>query len=73
MIAEHNNKSETTIKPAVNFEISDEINLGVNAKWDTKVFKEVWPQLCYCPVAEKGNFYWLRADMTRSVAMAGCN
>ena len=61
------------VKPAVNFEISDEINMGVNAKWDTQTFKEIWPQLVYCPADTKGCFYWLRADMTRSVAMAGCN
>ena len=61
------------MKSALNLEVSDEVNIGVNAHHDTKTFKEVWPQMVYCPTDQKGCFYWLRADMTRSMAMAGCN
>lgn len=61
------------MKPAVNFEISDEFNLGVNAKWNTKTFQEIWPQMVYKPADNKDSFYWARADMTRSLFRAGCD
>lgn len=42
-------------------------------KHDTKAMVEIWPQLVYKPVDHKGHFYWARADVTRSLAMFGCD
>ena len=73
MTAEYNQKSEATIKPNINVEISDEINLGVNAKIVGGARKELWPQLVYKPAGSKNSFYWARLDMTRSFFRAGCD
>lgn len=70
--AEYNKKGEITVKPKVNLEIADEINLGVSLKTDTKTMSETFPQLVYKPADRKG-MYWARADMTRSLAMFGCD
>ena len=60
------------VKPRVNVEVADEFNVGVSAKWDTKTFKEVWPQLVYKPKGDNG-IYWGRLDMMRSLFMTGCD
>ena len=70
---DYNNKSEINVEPKINLEVSDEFNLGVSAKWDTKAFKEIWPQIVYRPSDCKGSQYWFRADLTRKLAMAGCD
>merc|ERR1712156_760138 len=69
---EYNQKSEIMVKPRVNVEVADEFNVGVSAKWDTKTFKEVWPQLVYKPKGDNG-IYWGRLDMMRSLFMTGCD
>lgn len=61
------------VKPKINLEVADEFNLGVSAKWDTKAFLEIWPQLVYRPAECKKSQYWLRADMTRNMVSAGCD
>lgn len=71
--ADYNQKGDVVVKPAFNLEVSDEFNLGVNAKWDTKTFQEIWPQMVYKPKECKDSFYWARADMTRSQFRAGCD
>jgi len=70
---DYNQKGEVTIKPNVNVEISDEINIGVNAKLVGGERKELWPQLVYKPSDNKNAFYWARLDMTRSLFRAGCD
>eukprot|EP00354_Favella_ehrenbergii_P010587 CAMPEP_0170460906 /NCGR_PEP_ID=MMETSP0123-20130129/7047_1 /TAXON_ID=182087 /ORGANISM="Favella ehrenbergii, Strain Fehren 1" /LENGTH=238 /DNA_ID=CAMNT_0010725865 /DNA_START=40 /DNA_END=756 /DNA_ORIENTATION=+ len=71
--AEYNEKGAITVKPAVNIEVADEINLGVSLKSDTKAVQEIWPQLVYKPKDNKDSFYWARVDMTRSWLMLGCD
>jgi len=71
--AEYNQKQAVTVKPKINLEIADEFNVGVSAKWDTKTFLEIWPQIVYKPADSKNSFYWLRADLTRSFVSAGCD
>ena len=52
--------------------MTDEINVGVNAKWDVSVFQEIWPQLVYKPQGcDYSSMWWARADLTREVAMVG--
>lgn len=72
--AETNKKSETKLKPKLNLEVADEFNLGVSMVHDTKTFTEIWPQLVWRPkdCADKSQ-YWARFDLTRSLAMAGCD
>lgn len=70
--AEYNQAGAITVKPKINIEVADEINVGVSAKHDSKAFTEIWPQLVYKPKGEDG-FYWVRLDMTRNWLMAGCN
>lgn len=71
--ADYNQKGDICVKPNANFEISNEFNLGVAAKWDTKTFQEIWPQLVYKPADNKDSLYWARADLTRSNFRAGCD
>lgn len=71
---EYNQKEEITVKPKLNVEVADEFNAGVAAVWDLKTFSEVWPQIVYKPKdCANNSLYWLRADLTRSLAMAGCD
>jgi len=71
--ADYNEKGEITVKPKLNLEVNGEINVGVSAKSDTKALQEIWPQLVYKPSDDKSSFYWLRADITRSLVSAGCD
>ena len=66
MSAEYNQKGAVTVKPNINIEVSDEFNLGVNAKMAGSEIKEMWPQMVYKPSDNKNSFYWARADLTRS-------
>lgn len=70
---EYNQKQEVTVKPNLNLEVSDEFNVGVNAVWDTKVFKEIWTQAVYKPADCKDQMYFLRVDSTRNFISAGCD
>lgn len=69
---DYNQKSEITVKPKINIAVNDEINAGVSMKSDTKTLQECFPQFVYNPKDCKG-LYWLRGDVTRSLAMAGCD
>ena len=73
MSAEYNQKGAVTVKPNINIEVSDEFNLGVNAKMAGSEIKEMWPQLVYKPSDNKNSFYWARLDMTRKLLRAGCD
>ena len=73
MSAEYNQKGAVTVKPNINIEVSDEFNLGVNAKMAGSEIKEMWPQLVYKPSDNKNAFYWARMDMTRKLLRAGCD
>ena len=73
MSAEYNQKGAVTVKPNVNVEVSDEFNIGVNAKMAGSEIKEMWPQLVYKPSDNKNAFYWARLDMTRKFLRAGCD
>jgi hypothetical protein len=61
------------MKKKLNLEVSDEVNVGVSTVWDTKTFKEIWTQAVYKPVDTPNSFYFLRADLTRSLISAGCD
>lgn len=71
--ADYNQKGEVTVKPNINVEISNEINVGVSAKIVGGQKKELWPQFVYKPADNKNSFYWARLDMTRSFLRAGCD
>ena len=73
MSADYNQKGAVTIKPNINVEVSDEFNLGVNAKMAGSEIKEIWPQMVYKPSDNKNAFYWARLDMTRKLFRAGCD
>jgi len=70
---EHNNKSETTVKPKINLEVNDEVNLGFSGVWDTKTLKEQWTQAVYKPQDNKDQMFFLRADLVRKFVSAGCD
>ena len=61
------------VKPKINVEVADEFNLGDTAKWDTKSFLEIWPQLVYRPAECKKSQYWIRGDNSRKLVSAGCD
>jgi hypothetical protein len=71
--AEYNQKGAITLKPKINLEVADEVNIGVSLKTDTKALQEIWPQIVYRPTDNKNSFYWARADITRKFFMAGCD
>jgi len=70
---EYNQKSEITVKPKINFEIDGQYNVGLALKTDTKTVSETLAQIVYKPADSKDSFYWFRADLTRGLAMVGCD
>lgn len=71
--ADYKSSGDIEVKPKLNLEISDEFNLGVSAKTDTKSLTDCWPQFVYKPKDDGKSFYWLRADITKQLIMAGCD
>ena len=52
--------------------VNDEYNLGAALKLTGSEMKECWPQLVYTPEDAPTGTYWLRGDVMRKVAAAGC-
>lgn len=42
LAVEYTSKAVTTVKPKLNLEVSDEVNLGVSLEHDTKDMKKMW-------------------------------
>ena len=70
--ADYNKKQEITVKPKLDVSY-DDFNFSVSGKSDLKTVSETWPQFVYTPSNKKESVYWARADLTRNLAMAGCD
>ena len=73
LYAQYNSKSEILAEPQLNFEVSEEFNLGGCLKTDGKALTEAWPQFVYKPKDKPDSMYWVRGDVFRKIVGLGCD
>lgn len=66
-----NNKRPQKVRGKVNFELSEEVNIGLHGEHDTAALTRGLAQAVYAPKA--GGLFWLRSNVLTKEVSAGCD